>query len=129
MKAPERIKRSAGLLGPAVAQFAERLFDDRHPWSKIRQGHKLVRLGERYTGERLDAACQRALDVVILLPHSTFRLGPLRHALHQVEFALADDRRKAVGRAHPSDRVPHILCRRRAGAAIDLVAQDASHVP
>ena len=57
MKAPERIKRSAALHGPAVAQFAQRLFDDQHPWSKIRQGHKLIRLGERYTPQRLDAAC------------------------------------------------------------------------
>ena len=66
MKAPERIKRSAVLHGPAVAQFAERLFDDRHPWSKIRQGHKLIRLGERYTPQRLDAACRRALDVDLI---------------------------------------------------------------
>ena len=66
MKAPERIKRSAALLGPSVAEFAERLFDDRHPWSKIRQGHKLLRLGERYTAERLDAACQRALAVDLI---------------------------------------------------------------
>ena len=66
MKAPERIKRSAALYGPAVAQFAQRLFDDRHPWSKIRQGHKLIRLGERYTAPRLDAACQRALAVDLI---------------------------------------------------------------
>ena len=66
MKAPERIKRSAALLGPAVAQFAERLFDDQHPWSKIRQGHEVIRLGERYTAERLDAACQRALAVDLI---------------------------------------------------------------
>ena len=66
MKAPERIKRSAALLGPAVAEFAQRLFDDRHPWSKIRQGHKLIRLGDRYSAERLNAACQRALDVDLI---------------------------------------------------------------
>ena len=66
MKAPERIKRSAVMHGPAVAQFAERLFDDRHPWSKIRQGHKLIRLGDRYTPQRLDAACQRALAVDLI---------------------------------------------------------------
>ena len=66
MKAPERIKRSAALHGPAVAEFAQRLFDDRHPWSKIRQGHKLIRLGERYTPQRLDAACQRALAVDLI---------------------------------------------------------------
>ena len=62
----ERIKRSAALYGPAVAQFAQRLFDDRHPWSKIRQGHKLIRLGERYTAQRLDVACQRALAVDLI---------------------------------------------------------------
>ena len=66
MKAPDRIKRSAALHGPAVGQFAERLFDDRHPWSKIRQGHKLIRLGDRYTSERLDAACRRALAVDLI---------------------------------------------------------------
>ncbi len=63
MKAPERIKRDAALLGPAVAQFADRLFDNQLPWSRIRQAHKLIRLGERYTAQRLDAACQRALAV------------------------------------------------------------------
>ena len=63
MKAPERIKRSAALQGPAVAEFAERLFEGPLPWSKIRQGHQLLRLGERYTPQRLDAACQRALAV------------------------------------------------------------------
>ena len=31
------------------------------PWSKLRQGQKLLRLAERYTAERLDAACARAL--------------------------------------------------------------------
>jgi hypothetical protein len=31
------------------------------PWSKLRQGQKLLRLAERYTAARLDAACARAL--------------------------------------------------------------------
>jgi hypothetical protein len=31
------------------------------PWAALRQGYKLVRLAERYTPERLDAACARAL--------------------------------------------------------------------
>src|SRR5438128_8647599 len=30
------------------------------PWSKLRQGQKLLRLAERYTTERLEAACARA---------------------------------------------------------------------
>ena len=65
-RTPDRIKRSAANLGPAVAEFAERLFGDTLPWAKIRQGHKLLRLGERYTAQRLDAACRRALDVDLI---------------------------------------------------------------
>ena len=65
-RVPDWIKRSAAKLGPAVAEFADRLFDDKAPWSRIRQGHKLLRLGERYTAKRLDAACRRALDVDLI---------------------------------------------------------------
>ena len=66
MKAPKRIKGSAAALGPAVAEFADRLFHDKLPWSRIRQGHKLIRLSERYRAHRLDAACQRALAVDLI---------------------------------------------------------------
>ena len=65
-RTPDRIKRDAARLGPAVAEFADRLFDNKVPWSRIRQGHKLLRLGERYTAQRLDAACQRALAVDLI---------------------------------------------------------------
>ena len=63
---PDHIKRQAAKLGLAVGEFAQRLFAGDHPWSKLRQGHKLLRLGERYTAQRLDAACQRALDVDLI---------------------------------------------------------------
>ena len=49
-----------------MAEYAERLFDGPLPWSKIRQGHQLLRLGKRYTPQRLDAACRRALDVDLI---------------------------------------------------------------
>ena len=65
-RAPDHIKREAARLGPAVAEFTQRLFDNKVPWSKIRQGHKLLRLDERYTAQRLDAACQRALAVDLI---------------------------------------------------------------
>ena len=51
LRAPEGIKRNAAEQGPAVAEFADRLFDGPLPWARIRQGHKLLRLGERYTPE------------------------------------------------------------------------------
>ena len=62
-RAPDQLKKEAAKLGPAVAEFAQRLLADPLPWAKLRQGHKLLRLAERYTGPRLDAACRRALDV------------------------------------------------------------------
>ena len=65
-RAPDGIKASAKELGPAVSEFAERLFDGPLPWAKVRQGHKLLRLGERYTAQRLDAACRRALEVDLI---------------------------------------------------------------
>ena len=66
MRAPDRIKQGAAEHGPAVAEFAGRLFDGPLPWAKVRQGHKLIRLGQRYTSERLDAACRRAMEVYLI---------------------------------------------------------------
>ena len=66
IRTPDRIKHSAAELGAAMAEFAERLFDGPLPWAKVRQGHKLIRLGQRYTAERLDAACREALEVDLI---------------------------------------------------------------
>ena len=65
-RVPDHIKSEAARLGPAVDEFAQRLFDGPLPWARIRQGHKLLRLGERYTPQRLDAACRRALEVDLI---------------------------------------------------------------
>ena len=66
LRAPDGIKRRAAEQGSAVAEFAERLFDGPLPWAKVRQGHKLIRLGQRYTPEHLDSACRRALEVDLI---------------------------------------------------------------
>ena len=65
-RAPDHIKRRVIELGPAVTIFAERLFDGPLPWAKVRQGHQLLRLGERYTAKRLDGACRRSLEVDLI---------------------------------------------------------------
>ena len=65
-RAPDQIQRRAAELGPSVAAFAERLLEGPLPWAKLRQGHKLLRLGERYSAERPDAACRRALEVDLI---------------------------------------------------------------
>ena len=66
LRAPERLQRRAAELGEAVGAYAERLFDDSLPWARLRQGYKLLRLAERYSPDRLDAACRRALEVDLI---------------------------------------------------------------
>ena len=66
LRAPEQIQRRAAELGEAVGSYAERLFDGSVPWAKLRQGHKLLRLAERYSPARLDDACRRALEVDLI---------------------------------------------------------------
>jgi len=66
MRAPDHVVLQAMKLGPNVGQFAERLLEGPLPWSKLRQGQKLLRLADRYTPERLDAACARALGFDLL---------------------------------------------------------------
>ena len=77
------LSAKAAELGPSVADFAERLFDGPLPWAKVRQGHKLIRLGERYTPGRLDAACRRALAVDLIDVNRVERI--LVQALEQQE--------------------------------------------
>ena len=66
LRAPDRIRRQAAEMGPSVGLFADQLLGGPLPWSKLRQGQKLLRLAERYTPARLDAACQRALAVDLI---------------------------------------------------------------
>jgi transposase len=66
LRAPGRLIRQAEVLGPNIGAFATRLLEGPLPWAKLRQGQKLMRLAERYTPERLDAACARALGFDLL---------------------------------------------------------------
>ena len=96
MRAPDRIVRVAVKLGPAMGQFAERLLEGPFPWSKLRQGQKLLRLAERYTAERLDAACARALGfdlvdvrrveriLVLALEHEGLPSPPADQRVHEL---------------------------------------------
>ena len=65
-RVPDQIISEAAQMGPSVDRFAQRLSEGPLPWARIRQRHKLLRLGERYTPQRLDAACQRALEVDLI---------------------------------------------------------------
>ncbi len=61
LRAPDRLVDQAEALGPSIGRFATALLAGPLPWAKLRQGQKLLRLAERYTPARLDAACERAL--------------------------------------------------------------------
>jgi transposase len=61
---PERLVRWAQKAGPSVAGLVEAVMATRvHPQHGFRSCLGILRLGERYGGERLEAACQRALEI------------------------------------------------------------------
>jgi len=61
---PGRIVAWAAKTGPATARLAEAVMAARpHPEQGFRSCLGIVRLGERYGAERLEAACERALAV------------------------------------------------------------------
>lgn len=66
LRCPDRLKRQGAELGESVGAFADRLLSGPLPWAKVRQAQKLLRLGERYTSARLDAACCKALTVDLI---------------------------------------------------------------
>jgi transposase len=66
LRAPDRLILQALRVGPHVGEFARQLLSGTFPWAKLRQGQKLLRLGEHYTDGRLEAACARALAFELL---------------------------------------------------------------
>jgi Mu transposase-like protein len=86
LRAPDRVVREAARLGSSIGLFAERLLDGEFPWAKLRQGQKLLRLAERYSAPRLDAACARALAVDLI--NVTRVEGMLKLAVEQEPLPL-----------------------------------------
>jgi hypothetical protein len=80
LRSPAGLLARAAELGPQVAAFAGRLLaveagaaagsgpgmPATPPWLQLRRAQKLLRLGERYTAARLEAACARALAYDLL---------------------------------------------------------------
>jgi transposase len=59
---PERFRRWAQRIGPHTTAAVERLLSGRvHPQQAFRSCLGVLRLGDRYTPERLEAACHRAV--------------------------------------------------------------------
>jgi transposase len=66
LRSPNYLRQQSAKLGEAVGAFADKLLSGPTPWSKLRQAYKLLRLGERYTPSRLNAACEKALAVDLI---------------------------------------------------------------
>jgi transposase len=61
---PSRLIRWAERTGPHTATIVRRILEERpHPEQGYRPCLGILRLGERYTPERLEAACKRAVDI------------------------------------------------------------------
>ena len=61
---PKRIIHWVGKAGPCAAQVAERIIASRpHPQQGFQACRGIIRLGEAYGSERLEAACERALAI------------------------------------------------------------------
>lgn len=86
LRAPDRVVREATKLGKFIGLFAERLLAGNFPWAKLRQGQKLLRLADRYTSSRLEAACERALAVDLIDVTRVERM--LKNALEQEPLPL-----------------------------------------
>jgi transposase len=55
-------KANAHRRGPAVGAFVETVLDGPLPWTRMRQVYALFRAGDRYGNDRLERACERAVD-------------------------------------------------------------------
>ena len=52
--------------GPSVGIYAERILDDRLPWTKMRTVYRLLGLVRRYGADRVEQACSLSLDLDVV---------------------------------------------------------------
>jgi hypothetical protein len=62
MRDLDKLQRMAASHGPAVGAYATALLDIPLPWTKMRQVYALLGLVKKWGPERVNAACERAID-------------------------------------------------------------------
>ena len=62
MRDLDKLKRLAAGHGPAIGAYATALLDIPLPWTKMRQVYALLGLVKKWGPDRVNAACERALD-------------------------------------------------------------------
>jgi hypothetical protein len=70
----EHLKRLAAGHGPAVGAYAAAVLEHPLPWTKMRQVYVLLGLVKRWSPERVNAACERALEAEAINVHLIGRM-------------------------------------------------------
>jgi hypothetical protein len=66
MRDLDRLVAAARRHGPDVGIYAQRLLDDKLPWTRMRAVYRLLGLARRYGDTAVDTACAKALDVDVV---------------------------------------------------------------
>lgn len=66
MRDLDRLVAAARRHGPDVGIYAERLLDDKLPWTRMRAVYRLLGLARRYGDAAVNTACGKALDVDVV---------------------------------------------------------------
>lgn len=66
MRDLDRLVAAARRHGPDVGLYAERLLDDKLPWTRMRAVYRLLGLARRYGDHAVDTACSKALEVDVV---------------------------------------------------------------
>lgn len=74
LRDPNRMIREGYRHGEEIGRFMERLLEGTFPWAKLRQAQKLLRLVEKYGGQRVSSACGRALSFELVNVHRVERI-------------------------------------------------------
>lgn len=62
----DKLKEMAGREGPAIGRYAAGILDTPLPWTRMRQVYRLLGLAKKWGADRVDLACQKALEAEVL---------------------------------------------------------------
>jgi hypothetical protein len=110
MRDLDRLVAAARRHGDEVGIYAERLLDDKLPWTRMRQVYRLLSLARRYGDNPVNTACGKALEVDVIsvtkiasmlekAAENTPVPAPRPAAVGEARFAR-DPGEYATGRAH-----------------------------
>lgn len=119
LRCPDRLRRQAAELGESAGAFVDKLLSGSVPWAKVRQAQKLLRLADRYTAPRVDAACRKALSVDLIDVRRLERI--LIQALESESKPIDAARPLLPGRfARPGNAFAHQSSRTCEGACLTI---------